>query len=107
MALGRAPAQTIRKVREDGPSRGVTAPMSSRQGARPDPAFQTRRDQRIEQLRVPPQSVEAEQAVLGGLMLDPDAYDRVADRLSDNDFYRRDHQLIFRAIRELAEKSRP
>ena len=58
-------------------------------------------------MRVPPQSVEAEQAVLGGLMLAPDAYDRVADQLSDSDFYRRDHQLIFRAIRELAEKNRP
>ncbi|MDH5823163.1 replicative DNA helicase [Luteimonas sp. RD2P54] len=64
-------------------------------------------DSRIEQLRVPPQSVEAEQAVLGGLMLSPEAYDRIADMLVDNDFYRRDHQLIYRAIRELAEKNRP
>ncbi|MGO1540616.1 MAG: replicative DNA helicase [Luteimonas sp.] len=62
---------------------------------------------RIEQLRVPPQSVEAEQAVLGGLMLAPDAYDRVADLLVVEDFYRRDHQLIYRAIRDLAEGSRP
>ncbi|MGH8759277.1 MAG: DnaB-like helicase N-terminal domain-containing protein, partial [Burkholderiales bacterium] len=59
------------------------------------------------QLRVPPQSVEAEQAVLGGLMLAPDAYGRIADQLGDQDFYRRDHQLIYRAIRELAEKNRP
>ncbi|WP_066096471.1 replicative DNA helicase [Xanthomonas massiliensis] len=66
-----------------------------------------RSDQRIEQLRVPPHSVEAEQAVLGGLMLAPDAYDKVNDQLTENDFYRRDHQLIYRAIRELAEKSRP
>jgi replicative DNA helicase len=93
--------------RDDGPHRGVTALMSARQGMRPDPAFQTRRDQRIEQLRIPPQSIEAEQAVLGGLMLAPDAYDRIADRITDNDFYRRDHQLIYRAIRELAEKNRP
>src|SRR3546814_5776976 len=49
----------------------------------------------------------AEQAVLGGLMLAPDAYDRIADHLVDGDFYRRDHQLIYRAIRELAEKNRP
>ena len=41
---------------------------------------------RIDQLRVPPQSVEAEQAVLGGLMLAPDAYDRVADLLVMEDF---------------------
>src|SRR6476646_9304419 len=81
--------------------------MSARQGLRADQAFQSRADHRIEQLRVPPQSIEAEQAVLGGLMLAPDAYDRIADQLVDSDFYRRDHQLIFRAIRELAEKSRP
>ncbi|GAB3351451.1 replicative DNA helicase [Lysobacter tyrosinilyticus] len=93
--------------RHDGPHRGVTALMSARQGLRPDPAFQTRRDKSIDQLRVPPQSVEAEQAVLGGLMLAPDAWDRVADRITDSDFYRRDHQLIYRAIRELAEKNRP
>lgn len=65
------------------------------------------RDDRVEQLRVPPQSIEAEQAVLGGLMLAPDAFDRVADHLTDDDFYRRDHSLIFRAIRELAEKNKP
>jgi replicative DNA helicase len=64
-------------------------------------------DPRIEQLRVPPHSIEVEQAVLGGLMLAPEAYDRVNDMLVESDFYRRDHQLIYRAIRELGEKSRP
>jgi len=93
--------------RIDDPAWGDTTGMSARQGLRADQAFQSRADHRIEQLRVPPQSVEAEQAVLGGLMLAPDAYDRIADQLVDSDFYRRDHQLIFRAIRELAEKSRP
>ena len=77
--------------------------MSARPGFRPD----NRTEPRIDQLRVPPQSVEAEQAVLGGLMLAPDAFDRIADLLTDKDFYRRDHQLIYRAIRELAEKDRP
>ncbi len=66
-----------------------------------------RSDSRVEQLRIPPQSIDAEQAVIGGLMLAPDAFDRIADRLNEEDFYRRDHQLIYRAIRELAEKSRP
>ncbi|MCD7098774.1 replicative DNA helicase [Stenotrophomonas sp. MMGLT7] len=66
-----------------------------------------RSEQRIDQLRVPPHSVEAEQAVLGGLMLAPDAYDKVNDQLTENDFYRGDHRLIYRAIRELAEKDRP
>ncbi|MGS1078969.1 replicative DNA helicase [Pseudoxanthomonas beigongshangi] len=76
--------------------------MSARPGFRNDP-----QDARIEQLRVPPHSIEAEQAVLGGLMLAPEAYDRINDKLTDNDFYRRDHQLIYRAISELAERNRP
>ncbi len=80
--------------------------MSARTGLRTD-GFNPRSDSRIEALRVPPQSIEAEQAVLGGLMLDPSAFDRIADMVVDTDFYRRDHQLIYRAIRELAEKSRP
>ncbi|NEL40736.1 MAG: replicative DNA helicase, partial [Xanthomonas perforans] len=66
-----------------------------------------RPEPRLDQLRVPPHSVEAEQAVLGGLMLAPDAFDRVNDQLTENDFYRRDHRLIYRAIRELNEKDRP
>ena len=77
--------------------------MSARPGFRQD----QRPEPRVEQLRIPPQSVDAEQAVLGGLMLAPDAFDRVADLLNDKDFYRRDHQLIYRAIRELAEKDKP
>ena len=85
--------------------------MTARPGFRGDhrgeKRFETRAEQRIDQLRVPPQSVEAEQAVLGGLMLAPDAYDRIADQLTEHDFYRRDHQLIYRAIRELAEKNKP
>ncbi|MEN1958277.1 replicative DNA helicase [Luteimonas sp. MJ204] len=82
--------------------------MSARAGFQPkDRDFQGRGEARIEQLRVPPQSVEAEQAVLGGLMLSPEAYDRVGDQLVEDDFYRRDHQLIFRAIKELADRSRP
>ena len=48
-------------------------------------------------VRVPPHSVEAEQAVLGGLMLDNSGWDAVADRISAEDFYRADHQRIFAA----------
>jgi replicative DNA helicase len=66
-----------------------------------------RSEPRLDALRVPPQSVEAEQAVIGGLMLAPDALDRVGDLLVENDFYRRDHRLIYRGIRELAEKNKP
>ncbi|MGV8502057.1 DnaB-like helicase N-terminal domain-containing protein, partial [Pseudomonas aeruginosa] len=54
-------------------------------------------------LKVPPHSIEAEQAVLGGLMLDNNAWERVSDSVSDGDFYRHDHRLIFRAIYKLAE----
>ena len=61
----------------------------------------------IEALRVPPHSIEAEQAVLGGLMLAPDSWDRIADRLVEDDFYRRDHRLIFRAIGDLSSKNMP
>jgi replicative DNA helicase len=58
-------------------------------------------------LRVPPQSVEAEQAVLGGLLLDNSTWDSIADRLRAEDFYRRDHQQIFMAIAELSARSEP
>jgi replicative DNA helicase len=60
-----------------------------------------------ESWRVPPHSIDAEQAVLGGLMLSGEAWDKVADKLAERDFYRRDHQLIFRAIGDLAQKSMP
>lgn len=61
----------------------------------------------FETVRIPPHSLEAEQAVLGGLMLSKDAWDRVADRIDEVDFYRTDHRLIFRAIRELSEQGMP
>ncbi|QBB70033.1 replicative DNA helicase [Pseudolysobacter antarcticus] len=62
---------------------------------------------RIESLRVPPHSVDAEQAVLGGLMLAREAWDKIADRITDEDFYRKDHRLIFRGIGELSNKGMP
>ena len=58
-------------------------------------------------LRVPPHSIQAEQSVLGGLMLDNYAWDQVADRITEVDFYRREHQLIFRSVASLAEQSQP
>src|SRR5258705_550029 len=60
----------------------------------------------VDDIRIPPHSVEAEQAVLGGLMLDNRAWDAIADRLVAEDFYRRDHQLIFGAIAESGNKVR-
>ncbi|MES2720546.1 MAG: replicative DNA helicase [Pseudomonadota bacterium] len=58
-------------------------------------------------LKLPPHSLEAEQAVLGGLMLDEQAWDRVSDRVKEEDFYRRDHRLIFQAITLLVNESNP
>ncbi len=66
-----------------------------------------RRGDAVESLKVPPHSLEAEQAVLGSLMLDNSTWDTIADRVSEEDFYRQDHQLIFRAIAALAEKGQP
>lgn len=58
-------------------------------------------------LRVPPHSLEAEQSVVGGLMLDNETWDQIADMVSEQDFYRRDHRLIFRAISDLANQGIP
>ena len=58
-------------------------------------------------LRIPPHSIQAEQSVLGGLMLNNDAWDQVGDRVVRNDFYRREHQLIFEAIEKLADNQKP
>jgi replicative DNA helicase len=58
-------------------------------------------------VKVPPHSIDAEQSVLGGLMLDNRAWDQVADRLSADDFYRNEHRLIFRAMSRLLEQSKP
>jgi replicative DNA helicase len=66
-----------------------------------------RRDEKVEALKIPPYSITAEQAVIGALMLDKQAWDKVADLLIEDDFYRRDHQLIFKAIKMLAEKQSP
>jgi replicative DNA helicase len=55
----------------------------------------------------PPHSVEAEQGVIGGLMLDNSTWDLIADVLSADDFFRRDHRLIYQAIEQLASRSSP
>ena len=61
----------------------------------------------VETPKVPPHSLEAEQSVLGGLMLSSMAWDQVADKVVVADFYREDHRLIFQAITDLHENSRP
>ena len=70
-----------------------------------DPRYSA--DRQISQLRIPPHSIEGESSVLGGLLLDNSAWDRVADLLSDQDFYRREHQLIYAATEALINASKP
>jgi replicative DNA helicase len=65
------------------------------------------RDNIYESLKVPPSSIQAEQSVLGGLMLDNQMWDAVADKIVEGDFYRKDHQLIFRTIAKLADQQTP
>jgi replicative DNA helicase len=64
-------------------------------------------DSQLEKLRTPPHSIEAEQSVLGGLMLDNEAWERVVDILSESNFYRDDHRRIYRHVGKLIEKNRP
>ena len=61
----------------------------------------------VENLKVPPHSVEAEQSVLGGLMLNNRAMDDVVDRVTPEDFYRHDHRLVFGVLLELHERGHP
>jgi replicative DNA helicase len=60
-----------------------------------------------QRLKVPPNSIEAEQSLLGGLMLDALAWDKVADVITADEFYRKDHRLIFSAIANLVESGSP
>ena len=64
-------------------------------------------DRQIAQLRVPPHSIEAESSVIGGLLLDNGAWDRVADLVNDSDFYRYEHRLAYSAIAALVNASKP
>ncbi len=64
-------------------------------------------DDALESIKLPPHSVEAEQSVLGGLLLENDALDKIADLLAASDFYRHDHRLIYEHIARLIEHNRP
>ena len=65
------------------------------------------KDPSIEKLKVPPHSVEAEQSVLGSMLIDPDTWDKVAEIVSEHDFYTRTHKIIFRAIVRLLGRNEP
>jgi replicative DNA helicase len=64
-------------------------------------------DAQNEKLKIPPHSLEAEQSVLGGLMLDNQAWDKVAERIQEKDFYRVEHRIIFQTIAKLANRGNP
>ena len=64
-------------------------------------------DTQLDQIKLPPHSVEAEQSVLGGLLLEATALDKVADLMTADDFYRHEHRLIFRQIVRLSEQAKP
>ena len=64
-------------------------------------------DRQVAMLRIPPHSIEGESSVLGGMLLDTSAWDRIGDLLTDDDFYRLEHKLIFGAIAALANATKP
>ncbi len=71
------------------------------------PVPQTSSDSQLLNLKVPPHSIDAEQSVLGGLLIDNGAFDKVGDVVTDGDFYRDDHRRIFRHVSRLIERGRP
>jgi replicative DNA helicase len=77
----------------------MSAVLSTSEGFEPD--------RQIAQLRVPPHSIEGESSVLGGLLLDNEAWDRVGDILLDTDFYRHEHRQIYATIGVLVNGNKP
>ncbi len=65
------------------------------------------KDRQVAQLRIPPHSIEAESSVLGGLLLDNSAWDRIGDMLHEADFYRYEHRQIFTSLQALINGGRP
>src|SRR5258708_30166201 len=71
------------------------------------PLPQSAPDSQLLNLRVPPHSIDAEQSVLGGLLIDTAAFDKIGDVVTDSDFYRDDHRRIFRHGSRLIERGQP
>ncbi|MEY4562833.1 MAG: replicative helicase [Pseudomonadota bacterium] len=70
-------------------------------------AGHSRSDDEVTKLRIPPHSIEAEQSVIGGLLIDNSAWDRAGDMLTDSDFYRHEHQLIYAAVGSMINAAKP
>ncbi len=64
-------------------------------------------DEQLDSLKLPPHSIEAEQSVIGGLLLENEALDKIADILNAEDFYQFDHKTVFQHIAKLIERNRP
>ncbi len=64
-------------------------------------------DRQVSQLRIPPHSIEAESSVLGGVLLENGAWDRVSDVLTEHDFYRYEHRMVFVAMKALISAAKP
>ena len=64
-------------------------------------------DSQVAALKLPPHSIEAEQSLIGGLLIDNAAWDRIGDVVRETDFYRDDHRRIFRHIGKLVQMGRP
>ncbi|UAA38241.1 replicative DNA helicase [Paraneptunicella aestuarii] len=64
-------------------------------------------ESKVAKLKIPPHSIEAEQSVLGSMLIAPDSWDKVTDVLIDVDFYNRSHQYIYRSIIRLLERNQP
>lgn len=64
-------------------------------------------DTQLEQLKLPPHSIEAEQSVIGSLLLENRAWDRIVDKITEQDFYHQAHRTIFKVLHELSKKNSP
>ncbi|WP_199483053.1 replicative DNA helicase [Vibrio owensii] len=64
-------------------------------------------DSQVDAIKVPPHSLEAEQSVIGGLLLDNERWDTVAERVVSSDFYSRPHRLIFEGVKTILEQGKP
>ena len=64
-------------------------------------------DRELARIKMQPHSIEAEQSLLGGLLLSPEGWDAISEEVAAADFYRPDHRLIFRVIARLADAAEP
>lgn len=75
--------------------------------SRTDNRMKKMTDAQVDAIKVPPHSLEAEQSVIGGLLLDNERWDTVSERVVAKDFYSRPHRLIFEAVKSILEDSKP